>query len=367
MKAAVCRAFRAQLEIEELRLDSPAAGEVTVDVAACAICHSDIAFAEGAWGGELPALYGHEAAGVVREVGRGVGSVGPGDRVVVSLIRSCGDCFFCLRGEFHLCSGDFPGDSHPRLHTESGEPVVRAMHTGAFAERVLVHESQVAVLPASLPLDVAALLGCGVITGVGAVLDRVGVTPGSSVVVVGTGGVGLNAVQGARAAGAEIVVAVDTAPEKRTVAASFGATHAVDPAGEDTSAAVRSLTDGRGADYVFVGVGQTSVIEAALLLVRRGGTLVVLGMPGSDETFEVVGVDLVHDDRHIVGHKIGSGSGRFADVVPRLITLYDEGELKLDELIAGSFALEEINDAIASSSTGATLRNLVVFPPGRGV
>jgi S-(hydroxymethyl)glutathione dehydrogenase/alcohol dehydrogenase len=366
VKAAVCREFGAPLEIEELRLDSPETAEITVDVAACAICHSDIAFAEGAWGGELPAVYGHEAAGVVREVGRGVDAVRPGDRVVVSLLRSCGDCFFCRRGEFHLCAGDFPGDTRSRLHTESGEQVVRAMHTGAFAEQVLVHESQVVVVPASLRLDVASVLGCGVLTGVGAVLDRVGVAPGSSVVVVGTGGVGLNAVQGARAAGAEIIVAVDTAPAKRAVATSFGATHAVDPGGEDALAAVRSLTDGRGADYVFVGVGQAPVIEAALRLARRGGTLVVLGMPASDETFGVVGVDVVHDDQRIVGHKIGSGSGRLADVVPRLVALYEEGRLKLDELITGRFELDEVNDAIASSSTGAALRNVVVFPGGHG-
>ena len=255
MKAAVCRAFGAPLEIEELRLDAPEDGELTVDLAACAICHSDIAFAEGAWGGDLPAVYGHEAAGVVREVGEGVSDIRPGARVVVSLMRSCGRCYFCERGDFHLCAGEFLGDRKARLHTEAGEPVVQAMHTGAFAEQVVVHESQVAAVPASLPLDVASLLGCGVITGVGAVLDRADVAPGSSVVVVGTGGVGLNAVQGARAAGAEIVVAVDTSPSKLVVAASFGATRTVDPGEEDTAAAVRSLTGGRGADYVFVGVG----------------------------------------------------------------------------------------------------------------
>lgn len=361
MKAAVCREFGAALEIEELRLDAPDEGEVTVDVAACAICHSDIAFAEGAWGGDLPAVYGHEAAGVVREVGPRVGDVRPGDRVVVSLLRSCGRCYFCERGDRHLCSGAFPGDRRPRLHTEAGEPVVQAMHTAAFAEQVLVHTSQVAVVPSSLPFHVASLLGCGVITGVGAVLDRIGVTPGASVVVVGTGGVGLNAVQGARAAGAELVVAVDTSPSKRTVAASFGATHVVDPLEEDTSAAVRALTEGRGADYVFVGVGHAPVIEAALGLVRRGGTLVVLGMPASDETIGIVGVDLVHDDKQVVGHKIGSGSGRLANIVPRLVALYDEGSLKLDELISGRYALAEINEAIASASGGDALRNVIVL------
>ena len=366
MKAAVCRGFRVPLQIEELRLDTLEADEVTVDLAACAICHSDIAFAEGDWGGDLPAVYGHEAAGTVREVGQEVSGLVPGDRVVVSLMRSCGRCYFCERGDAHLCAGEFPGDARPRLHTESGEPVVQAMRTGAFAEQVVVHESQVAVVPNSLPFDIASLLGCGVITGVGAVLDRVRVTPGSSVVVVGTGGVGLNAVQGARAAGADVVVAVDTVSAKREVASSFGATHAVDPAEEDTGAAVRAVTGGRGADYVFVGVGYTPVIEAALGLVRRGGTVVVLGMPASDQAIGVVGVDLVHDDKRILGHKIGSGSGSLADVVPRLVALYEDGRLRLDELISGRYPLSEINAAIASSSGGDALRNVIVFD-GHGV
>jgi S-(hydroxymethyl)glutathione dehydrogenase / alcohol dehydrogenase len=366
MRAAVCRAFRAPLQIEELQLDGPDAGEVIVDLAACAICHSDIAFAEGDWGGDLPAVYGHEAAGLIREVGPHVSGLAPGDRVVVSLMRSCGRCYFCERGDCHLCAGEFLGDRRPRLHTESGEPVVQAMHTGAFAEQVVVHESQVARIPDSLRLDIASLLGCGVITGVGAVLDRVHVTPGSSVVVIGTGGVGLNAVQGARAAGADVVVAVDTSSAKRAVAASFGATHAVDPADEDIGAAVRAVTSGRGADYVFVGVGHTPVIEGALGLVRRGGTVVVLGMPASEETIGVVGVDLVHDDKRILGHKIGSGSGRLSDVVPRLLALYDDGRLRLDELISGRYPLSEINAAIASASGGDAVRNVIVFD-GQGI
>jgi Zn-dependent alcohol dehydrogenase len=157
---------------------------------------------------------------------------------------------------------------------------------------------------------------------------------------------------------------VDTASAKRTVAASFGATHMVDPVQEDTAAAVRSLTQGRGVDYVFVGVGQAAVIEAALGLVRRGGTVVVLGMPASGETIRVVGVDLVHDDKRILGHKIGSGSGRLVDVVPRLIELYDDGRLKLDELISSRYPLEEINEAIVSASGGDALRNVIVLDAG---
>jgi S-(hydroxymethyl)glutathione dehydrogenase/alcohol dehydrogenase len=361
VKAAVCRAFGAPLVIEELRLDPPQTGEVRVRVAACAICHSDIAFAEGAWGGTLPAVYGHEAAGVVQEAGPGVSSLRPGDRVVVSLLRSCGRCYFCARGEWHLCELEFPADRKGRLHTDDGEPVLQAMHTGSFAEEVVVDESQVAVVPASLSLDVASLLGCGVITGVGAVTDRAAVTEGSSVVVIGTGGVGLNTVQGAVLAGADEIVAVDTSPDKREAAVSFGATRTVDPAAGDLATQVRGLTGGRGADYVFVTVGRGDVIEQGLGCVRRGGMLVVVGMPPSDEAFNIVAVDLVHDDVRVLGSKIGSGSARLADAVPRLVQLYEEGRLKLEELITTRYPLERINDAIAAANDGAALRNVIVF------
>jgi S-(hydroxymethyl)glutathione dehydrogenase / alcohol dehydrogenase len=358
VKAAVCRAFGEPLQIEELRLDAPRAGEVVVDLAAAAICHSDIAFAEGAWGGELPAVYGHEAAGVVREVGDGVTRVRPGDRVVVGLLRSCGLCFFCLRGEEHLCEGVFDSDGRPPLRDQAGDPVVQAMHTAAFAEEVLVDESQLAVVPDALALDVASLLGCGVLTGVGVVLDKVGVPGGSSVVVVGTGGVGINVVQGAVLAGAETIVAIDVSPSKRASALDFGATHALNG---DSLAEARRLTEGRGADYVFVTVGRGDVIEGALRYARRGGTVVVVGMPPNEDTFGVVAVDLAHDDVRILGAKIGSGSGRFPDAIGRLLRLHEDGRLRLDELITARYPLDEINAAIAAAQDGDALRNVVVF------
>lgn len=361
MKAAVCRSFGAPLEIEELRLDPPESREVRIEVGACAICHSDVAYADGAWGGPLPAVFGHEAAGVVREIGPGVSGLRQGDRVVIGLLRSCGRCFFCVRGQLHLCEGTFPADVRPRLYTLAGEPVVQGLRTGTFAEEVVVDESQVAVLPDRLPLDVASLLGCGVVTGVGSVLDKAEVPPGSSVVVIGVGGVGLNVVQGAVLAGADPIVAVDPSPAKRAAATAFGATHAFDPAEADPSDRVRSLTDRRGADYVFVAVGRGDVIGRAVRYVRRGGQVLVLGMPPSDETFGVVAVDLVHDDVGILGSKIGSGSPRFAEIVAGLAQLYDDGRLRLDELISDRFPLARINEAIAGAKSGDALRNVIVF------
>lgn len=359
MRAAVCRAFGQPLQIEDLQLTPPRAGEVRVAVAACAICHSDIHFADGAWGGTLPAVYGHEAAGTVEEVGSGVRRVRPGDRVVISLLRSCGRCFFCERDESHLCEGEFPADREVRLHTRAGEPVEQAMHTGAFAEEVVVHESQIAVVPLSLSFEVASLLGCSVITGLGAVLDRAEVPEGSSVVVVGTGGVGLSSIQGAVLRGAGPIIASDPSPAKRDLAERFGATHALDPSSGQLASAVRALTVGRGADYVFVTVGRVDAIEEGLSYVRRGGTLVVVGMPAAGESFDVVAVDLVHDDIRIVGSKMGST--RLEIAVPRIVELYESGRLKLDELITGRFRLEEINDAIAASREGHSARNVILL------
>jgi S-(hydroxymethyl)glutathione dehydrogenase/alcohol dehydrogenase len=361
VRAAVCRAFGAPLEIEDLLLDAPEQGEVRVQVFACAICHSDVSLVDGAWGGDLPAVYGHEAAGVVEAVGPDVAGVGPGDRVAVSLLRSCGRCFFCEHGEAHLCEHEFPGDRSGRLRTVDGEPVAQGLHTAAFAEAVVVDRSQVAVVPPSVGFDVASLLGCGVVTGFGAVVDRADVSAGSSVLVVGTGGVGLNCVQGAALCGATPIIAADVSPSKREVAMKLGATHAIDAARGVLADEVRALTGGRGADYVFVTVGRGDAIEQALACVRRGGTLVVVGMPPSGETFQVEAVDLVHNDVRILGTKMGSA--RLDRAVPHLVGLYEQGRLKLDELITGRYPLDGINDAIAAARDGETLRNVIVFAP----
>jgi S-(hydroxymethyl)glutathione dehydrogenase / alcohol dehydrogenase len=362
VRAAVCRAFGTPLEIEDLVLDPPREGEVLVRVAACAICHSDIHYAEGAWGGRLPAVYGHEAAGVVEEVGDGVDAVRSGDRVVISLIRSCGLCFFCARGESYLCEAEFPGDRRGKLHTSDGERVHAAMNTGAFAERVVVDASQLAVVPDFVPLDAASLLACGVITGLGAVVSTAEVPVGSSVVVIGTGGVGLNSVQGAVISGAQPIVALDLSPAKLEAAAAFGATHTLDPGACDPVSEVRALTEGRGADYVFVTVGSTQALEQGLGLLRRGGTLVVVGLPRSDAAFGVVAVDFAFDSQRILGSNMGSA--RLEIAVPALVELYGQGRLKLDELITARYPLEQINEAIAAVGDGSTLRNVIVFDRG---
>ena len=359
MKAAVCRAFGEPLVIEDLTVGEPETGEVRVAIRACAVCHSDIHAAEGSWGGILPAVYGHEAAGVVEAVGPGVTRVTPGDHVVVTLLRSCGYCFFCTRGEPYLCESEFALATPGRLRDAAGEPVHAGISTGAFAEVAIVHESQIALLPKSLPFDLGSLLGCGVITGFGAVVSTAEVPVGASVVVIGTGGVGLNAIQGALISGARPIMALDLSAGKREAALAFGATHAADPSVGDVATEVRALTAGRGADYVFVTVGSIRAIEQGLTLLRSGGALVIVGMPGEGETFETVAVDLADAGRRILGSNMGST--RLQTTIPALVDLYEQGRLKLDELITGRYPLEQINEAFASVNRGEALRNVVVF------
>jgi S-(hydroxymethyl)glutathione dehydrogenase / alcohol dehydrogenase len=357
MKAAVCRAFKEPLSIEQVRLAEPGPGEVKVRIAACAICHSDILLIEGAWGGELPVVPGHEAAGVVEATGEGVGQVGPGDHVVVTLVRSCGYCHFCARGERPLCETRLPLDARPPLCAADGSPIRQGLRTAAFAEQVVVHASQVAVIPREVPLESASLLACGVITGLGAVLNTAAMRPGGHVATIGTGGVGLNCVQGAALGGARTNIAIDLSDRKLAAARSLGASHAINPGQEDVRDAVRSLTDGRGADYVFVAAGSALAIEQAAKLVRRGGTLVVVGMTAEGVQVRLEALDIADKALRILGSKMGSV--RMPLDVQMLAGWYLDGRLKLDELISARYPLERINEAIASAAGGEALRNVI--------
>ncbi|MDZ4737296.1 MAG: Zn-dependent alcohol dehydrogenase [Rhodospirillaceae bacterium] len=359
MKAAVCVGFGQELVIEDVTLAPPGPGELRVKLGACAICHSDIFYIQGAWGGALPSVYGHEAAGIVVECGPGVRHVSPGDHVVVTLIRSCGRCHYCTQGQTVLCESEFPLDRRGPLARANGTALNQGLRTGAFAEEVVVDESQVVTVPKDLPFDVAALLACGVITGVGAVVNDAAVPAGSSVVVIGTGGVGLNAVQGAKLANASPIVAIDLAPSKLAAARLFGASHAIDPRNEDAAATVKSLTGGRGADYVFVTVGAKPAFEQGFGLLAKGGTLVVVGMPATGVMAEFDPGSFAAWGQRMIGSKMGSA--RVDIDIPRLVALYGEGKIKLDELISGRFPLDGINAAIAGVTRGEALRNVILF------
>jgi S-(hydroxymethyl)glutathione dehydrogenase/alcohol dehydrogenase len=362
LKAAICYEFGKPLLVEEVTLDAPQAGEVHVRLAATAICHSDLHLLEGDWGGVLPIVAGHETAGVVEAVGENVTAVQPGDRVVVSLLRSCGRCFQCLHGASHNCDGEFALDRESRMHNRDGRALLHGgVKTMAFAEEIVVDQTQVVKLPAEMPFEQAALLGCGVITGVGAVLNSARVQAGESVVIIGAGGVGLNAVQGAVLAGATPIVAIDRVESKLAAAERFGATHrfdgqALEP--KELVRAVRKLT-GRGAGYVFVTVGSPEAVASAQMMIRPGGTVVIVGMPPVKATVSLRMFDIVWGEQRVIGSRMGGT--RLKEDVRRLVDLYLEGRLKLDELITGRYALGEINEAIASMKRGEALRNVIVY------
>jgi Zn-dependent alcohol dehydrogenase len=360
MKAAVCYEFGKPLTIEELEIDPPKKGEVKVRLAATAICHSDLHALKGEGSGSVPIVLGHEAGGRVEELGDSVSLVKPGDRVVVCLLRSCGRCFYCTLGFPHLCEGDFALNRESRLRNRRGQVINHGLRTAAFAEYCIVDQSQLVRVPENLPLDRASLLACGVITGVGAVINTAQVEPGSSVVVIGTGGVGLNAVQGAALAGAHPIIAMDLLDNKLEAARTFGATHFVNSADQNkTVKAVKDLTSGRGADYVFVTVGSAAAATLALGLARKRGNVIIVGMPapGATSSFQVN--PLVRGEQRIMGSFMGST--RPSVGIPRLIDLYQHGRLKLDELITARYPLERINEAIEAIENGQALRNVIFF------
>jgi S-(hydroxymethyl)glutathione dehydrogenase / alcohol dehydrogenase len=359
VRAAVCIRFGEPLVVEEVELAPPGAGEVRVRLAACAVCHSDVAYASGAWGGALPAVYGHEAAGIVEEVADGAGRLAPGDHVVVTLVRACGTCHLCVRGQPALCETRFALDAQSPLRRMDGSEIVQGLRTAAFAEEIVVHHSQAVRIAPEMPLDRACLLACGVITGYGAVVRTAGLAAGDSVAVIGAGGVGVNCIQGAALAGAGLIAAIDLAPARLATAVAFGATHTVEAGAEDVRQVVRGLTGGRGVDCVVVAAGATAAVEEALQLVRRGGTVVIVGMPAGGATVQVDTAALAHDGVRILGSKLGSSLPSID--VPALADLYLAGRLRLDELISSRSPLSAINDVLAAAARGEALRALVTF------
>jgi S-(hydroxymethyl)glutathione dehydrogenase/alcohol dehydrogenase len=358
MKAAICYEFGQPLRVEEVTLEPPQSGEVKVRIAACAICHSDVHEIQGGWGGTVPVIAGHEAAGVVTEIGPGVTRVASGDHVVVSLLRQCGECFMCTIGRPYNCKKVFPLDGESRIRNRAGEAIRHGIRCATFAEYAIVDQSQVVVIPKEIPLASASLLACGVITGLGSVVNTAQVETGSTVVVIGAGGVGINAVQGAVLSGAARIIAVDLLDNKLAAARDFGATHTINGRSEDAVQRVLEMT-GLGADYAFIAVGSPRAIEQGVAMVRQGGTAVIVGMPANDEVLFSVDAHHITFGRTITGSPMGS-TRLYVDV-PRLVQLYQDGRLKLDELITGRYRLEEINAAIDSMLRGEALRNVIVF------
>jgi len=359
MKAAVCYELNKPLVIEDVTLRDPAKGEIKIKLAATAVCHSDIHDWKGEMPGGVPFIGGHESAGLVEKVGAGVTSVKPGDPVVVSLLASCGKCYYCLSGLPHLCLHRFDPPQEPRVRNKKGQPLDLKGNIGGFAEYVVVDESQVVKLPEAVPLDSAALLACGVSTGFGGVVKRAAVRPFQSVVVMGVGGVGINAIQGAAYSGAYPIIAVDVLEPRMKMALDFGATHAANARNEKAAEEIRKLTSGRGADFVFVTVGSIAAIKQGMSFTAQRGTMVMIGLPNFKDQLCFSPLDMIPTEKNLIGGFMGAANIKVD--IPNLVTLYQSGRLKLDELITARFPLERINEAMVLTEKGEGLRNVIMF------
>jgi S-(hydroxymethyl)glutathione dehydrogenase/alcohol dehydrogenase len=358
LRAAVLHEIPGALVIEDLQVDQPGPREVLIRTASAGVCHSDLHFMEGHNFVPTPTVAGHEAAGVVEAVGSDVAYVKPGDHVVTCTSIFCGECAACLSGHSSLCRNK-PGRTaadRPAL-TLHGKPINQLGALGAFAEQMLVHERAVVKIPDDIPLDRAALVGCAVLTGVGAVFNTAKVAPGSTVAVLGCGGVGLNCVQGAVLAGATRIIAVDRLENKLKLAEQFGATDLVDASTTDPVETVKELTNG-GVDYSFEVIGLKPTMEQAFQMLRLGGTATIAGIAPQGTKLEIDAGDL-RAERHIQGCSMGSNHFRID--IPRLLEYYRQGRLKLDELISNRVDLSQINQAYETLKNGEVARSVIIF------
>lgn len=364
MKAAVLYELKTPLKVEDVDLDNPKRGEVRVKIHANGVCHSDYSVIHGILRSPLPVVPGHEGAGVVEEVGPDVTLVKPGDHVVLSFAPYCGHCYYCSIGRPVLCDNMRVTmgkgtllDGTCRLK-KNGKPVHHMAGLSSFAQYAVVAEISCIKIPDNVPFDKACLVGCGVMTGVGAAINTAKVAPGTSAVVIGCGGVGLNTIQGCALAGAATIIAVDLMDNKLEYAKQFGATHTINPGKQDLVKTVRSLTEGRGADYAFEVIGLGKTIEQAYACARQGGVTIVVGAPSREDTVTIPASSLL-TEKEIKGSLYGSARPRVD--MPRLIDLYMKKKLKLDELVSRTYSLDEVNDAMTALEKGEVARSVVVM------
>jgi S-(hydroxymethyl)glutathione dehydrogenase / alcohol dehydrogenase len=360
MKAAVFRKVGDPLAIEDVDIDAPGPSEVLIRTAACGVCHSDLHIVQGQMPWPPGAVMGHEAAGTITAVGSAVSYVKPGDRVVACPSPFCGKCAKCLTGNPHLCAdrGSLRrGRGEPPRLSGRGEMLRQFADIGGYAEQLLLHENAVVKVPDAMPLDRAALIGCGVTTGMGAVLNTAKVPTGASVAVFGAGGVGLAAIQAARLAGAARIIAVDLLESKLAAARRMGATHTVDASSTEPVAAIREITGG-GADYAFEVIGIAKVVEQALACVGPGGTAVSVGVVPPTQHIEVKWADLFQE-KTLTGSQMGSN--RFRIDIPTYVDFYLQGRLNLDDMVTRRVRLDEVNEAFRAMTAGEVLRSVVIF------
>ena len=364
MKAAILYETRQPLRVEDVALDQPATGEAMIRVAAAGVCHSDYHFMSGDLPVTLPCVLGHEGAGVVEAIGPGVTSVQPGDHVVMLFRASCGRCEYCQRGRPALCSmaaqlrntGRLL-DGTSRLHID-GSDLHHFLGVSCLAEFAVLPEQGVVKIRRDAPLEVAALMGCSVMTGIGAVMNTAQVEPGASVLVIGAGGVGLNTVMGAVLVGANPIIVADLLDSKLELARSFGATHVINSREQDLVPAVRELTSGEGVDYAFEVIGNTKTMSAAYQAVRRAGTAVAVGIPPFGSEMTINAGELVYQEKTLKGSYYGTA--RPQSDMPRLLGLFMAGRLPLERLISRRYPLEQVNEAYRALLDGEVARSVIV-------
>jgi len=362
MKAAVLYEFNEPLVIEDVDLEEPKQGEVKVRLAASGVCHSCLHAADGSWDWAIrPSVLGDEGAGIVTAVGPGVTTVAPGDHVIVSWSPTCGRCRYCVRGKPNLCERRPPfgymADNTSRMRVRGQE--IKHFGPATYAEEIVVSDDSAIKIRDDMPLEKAALIGCAVTTGVGAVIYTAQVPTGASLAVFGAGGIGLNAIQGGRLCGAYPLIAVDVADNKLEFARQLGATHTINGAREDVVERIKALTAGRGAEYTVVAVGSIQAMQQAWEAIAPAGTCVVIGAPRSGLKIQVDPMDLYRDEKKLTGSRYGSA--RVFDDFGRLVDLYLAGKLKLDELITHRYTLDEINEAHRALAAGENMRGMIVF------
>ena len=358
-RAALLREVGRPVAVEHIDLDDPSPNEVLIRTAAAGVCHSDLHFVEGLWEAELPVVLGHESAGIVEAVGSGVTYVGTGDHVITCMSVSCGHCRLCTSGRPYLCPEPEAERSHsePARISQDGQPINQLYHLSSYAEQMLVHEKAVVKIRDDMPLDRAALIGCAVMTGFGAVTNTATVAPGASVAVIGCGGIGLSAILGAVAAGAEPIIAIDIFDEKLELARSFGATHTVNATDVDPVHSVNVIT-GEGVEYSFEALGRKETAEQAFQMLAAGGQATVIGMVPKHQTIEIDSSELLYE-KILTGSNMGSN--HFRTDVPDLVERYMNGTLPLDEMISKRVTLDQINEAFADMKSGSVARSVIVF------
>jgi S-(hydroxymethyl)glutathione dehydrogenase/alcohol dehydrogenase len=358
MRAAVAYEVGQPLVVEDVTPLPVGPRDVVVRIAASGICHTDLNVIDGLSALPLPIVPGHEACGVVEEVGPEVRRVRVGDRVLASVSPACGSCWWCLRSMSNRCELGPAVLTAPRYRLGDGREAPAVCGCGTFADAMTVHEASLVAVETDLADEELALLGCGVTTGVGAALNTAGVTPGSSVAVVGCGAVGQSVIQGARIAGAATIIAIDPAPERRRASLGVGATHAVDPAEADPVEQVRALTEGRGADYSFEVVGRPELMVQAFDMARPAGAVTLVGMPAKDATLTLPAIGAVFSGKRLVGSKVGDA--QILRDFPRFVRLAEAGMLDLGSLVSRRIKLDEVNDGITSLHRADGVRTVIV-------